>query len=121
MDCQRWIDEYSDRHWTDGDRSRVLKVIVQLNVKLGELYTSKYMNQPEDAEKRLVDAVEIALKERARREKDGVKEGEGEFLTDEELGGALECMAFHSDPFLSPSILVLPAHIKHAADHYIQP
>ncbi|KAF2276763.1 uncharacterized protein EI97DRAFT_432999 [Westerdykella ornata] len=95
VDCQRWMDEYSDRHWTDGDRSRVLKVIVQLNVKLGELYTSKYMNQPEDAEKRLVDAVEIALKERARREKDGVKEGEGEFLTDEELGGALESLGHH--------------------------
>lgn len=91
VDCQRWIDEFSHKHITDGDRSRVLKVMVQLNVKLGDLYDSKYMNQPEDAEKRLTDAVEIALREKARRETEGVKEGEGEWLTDEEMGATLEC------------------------------
>lgn len=91
VDCQRWMDEFSDRHWTDGDRSRILKVMVQLNVKLGELYSSKYMNQPDDAEKRLVDAVETALKEKNRRDKDGVKPGEGDWMTDEEMGGAMEC------------------------------
>jgi hypothetical protein len=92
VDCQRWIDEYSDRHWTDGNRSRVLKVIVQLNVKLGELYNCKYMNQPEDAERRLVDAVQTALKEQQRRENEGVKEGEGDWMTDEEMGAAMEGM-----------------------------
>lgn len=92
VDCQRWMDDFSDKHWTDGDRSRVLKVMVQLNVKLGELYDSKYMNQPEDAEKRLVEAVETALKEKSRREKDGVKEGEGDWMTNEELGATMECM-----------------------------
>jgi hypothetical protein len=92
VDCQRWMDEYSDQHITDGDRSRILKVIVQLNVKLGDLYDSKYMNQPNDAEQRLTDAVQTALREKARREKEGVKEGEGEWLTDEEMGATLECM-----------------------------
>jgi len=90
VDCERWIREFGEKHWTDGDRARILKVIVQLNLKLGELYDSKYMNQPEDAEKRLTQAVETALREKMRREEDGVKEGEGEWLTNEELGGALE-------------------------------
>jgi hypothetical protein len=93
VDCQRWMDEFSDQHWEDGDRSRVLKAMVQLNVKLGELYSSKYMNQPEDAEKRYTEAVEMALRERNRREKEGVKQGEGDWMTDEELGGAMECMS----------------------------
>jgi hypothetical protein len=92
VDCQRWMDEFSDKHWTDGDRSRILKVMVQLNVKLGELYNSKYMNEPENAEKRLVEAVETALREKNRREKDGVKPGEGDWMTDEEMGATLECM-----------------------------
>jgi hypothetical protein len=96
VDCQRWMDEFSDKHITDGDRSRVLKVIVQLNVKLGELYSAKYMNQPEDAEKRYVEALETALKEKGRRESEGVKQGEGDWMTDEEMGGAMECMCFLS-------------------------
>lgn len=95
VDCERWIREFGDKHWTDGDRARILKVIVQLNLKLGELYDSKYMNQPEDAEKRLTQAVETALREKMRREEDGVKEGEGEWLTNEELGGALEGLGTH--------------------------
>lgn len=90
VDCRRWMDEFSDKHWNDGDRSRVLKVIVQLNVKLGELYTSKYMNQPEDAGKRLEEALETALKEKSRREQEGVKQGEGDWMTDEELGATME-------------------------------
>jgi tetratricopeptide (TPR) repeat protein len=92
VDCERFVREFGDKHWTDGDRTRVLKVIVQLDVKLGQLYESKYMNQPEDAEKRLVEAVETALREKQRREVDGVKEGEGEWLTDEEMGGTLEAL-----------------------------
>jgi hypothetical protein len=93
VDCQRWMDEFSDKHWEDGDRSRVLKVMVQLNVKLGELYSSKYMNQPDDAEKRLTEAVETALREKNRRDDEGVKQGEGDWMTDEEMGATLECMS----------------------------
>ncbi|KAH7135202.1 hypothetical protein B0J11DRAFT_517827 [Dendryphion nanum] len=99
VDCQRWIDEFSDNHWTNGNRSRILKVIVQLNVKLGELYDTKYMNQPDDAEKRLVEAVEIVLRESTRREKDGVKEGEGDFMTAEEIGGTMESLAHHYEQY----------------------
>ena len=89
-DCQRWVDEFSDRHWTTGNRSRVKKNMVQINLKLGQLYDVRYVNEPENGEKRLVEAVESALKELQRREKDGVKDGEGPWLSNDEMGGTLE-------------------------------
>jgi hypothetical protein len=91
-DCQRWVDEFSDKHWTTGNRSRVKKNMVQINLKLGQLYDVRYVNEPEDGEKRLVEAVESALREQQRREKDGVKPGEGPWMTDDEMGGTLEGM-----------------------------
>jgi len=89
-DCQKWVDEFSDRHWTNGNRSRVKKNMVQINLKLGQLYDVRYVNEPENGEKRLVEAVESALREQQRREKDGVKNGEGPWLTNDEMGGVLE-------------------------------
>lgn len=89
-DCHRWVSEFSDKHWTDGNRSRVKKNLIQINVKLGQIYDVKYVNEPENAEKRLVEAVEDALREKQRRESDGVKAGEGDWLSNEEMGGTLE-------------------------------
>jgi hypothetical protein len=89
-DCQRWVDEFSDKHWTTGNRSRVKKNMVQINLKLGQLYDTRYVNEPENGEKRLVEAVESALREQQRRDKDGVKSGEGPWLTNDEMGGVLE-------------------------------
>jgi len=97
VDCQRWVDEFSDKHWNDGHRSRVLKNIIQIHVKLGQLYDSKYMNEPDDGEKRLVYAVETALREKTRRETEGVKQGEGDWMTDEEMGATLEGMLPDAD------------------------
>ncbi|KAF2874418.1 hypothetical protein BDV95DRAFT_604599 [Massariosphaeria phaeospora] len=98
-DCQRWMDEFSDKHWNNGNRSRVKKNMVQINVKLAQLYDCKYVNEPEDAEKRLVEAVEDALKEKTRREQEGVKPGEGDWMTDEELGATLEALGTHYEQF----------------------
>ncbi|KAF2468457.1 uncharacterized protein BDR25DRAFT_265109 [Lindgomyces ingoldianus] len=94
-DCERFIEEFGDKHWGDGMRSRILKRIVECNVKLAELYNTKYVNEPEQAEKRLTEAVETALREKSRREQDGVKQGEGEWMTDEEMGGTMESLAHH--------------------------
>ena len=66
------------------------KNMVQINLKLGQLYDVRYVNEPENGEKRLVEAVESALKEQQRRERDGVKNGEGPWLTNDEMGGVLE-------------------------------
>ncbi|KAF1957191.1 hypothetical protein CC80DRAFT_444714 [Byssothecium circinans] len=110
-DCQRWMDEFSDRHWNDGNRSRVKKNMVQINVKLGQLYDCKYMNEPEDAEKRLVEAVESVLKERQRRETEGLRQGEGEFMTDDEVGATLEALGQHYEQNDS-HYLALPLFVR---------
>lgn len=89
-DCQRWVDEFSHKHFNDGNRSRVMKNMVQINVKLAQLYDTRYVNEPENGEKRLVEAVESVLREKQRREKEGVKSGEGPWLTDDETGATLE-------------------------------
>ncbi|KAJ4359809.1 uncharacterized protein N0V89_000365 [Didymosphaeria variabile] len=94
-DTQRWIDEFSDKHVEDGDRSRVKKNMVQINLKLGQLYDCPYVNEPKDAEKRLIDAVERTLGELQRREKEGVKQGEGDWMTNEEIGATLEALGQH--------------------------
>jgi len=98
-DCQKWVDEFSDKHWTTGNRSRVKKNMVQINLKLGQLYDVRYVNEPENGEKRLVEAVESALKEQQRRERDGVKNGEGPWLTNDEMGGVLEGMMIQCLPW----------------------
>ncbi|EFQ94044.1 hypothetical protein CFE70_000321 [Pyrenophora teres f. teres 0-1] len=110
-DCQRWVDEFSDKHWTNGNRSRVKKNMVQINLKLGQLYDVRYVNEPENGEKRLVEAVESALKEQQRRESEGVKEGEGPWMNDEEMGGTLEALATHYEQFDS-HYLATPLFVK---------
>ncbi|KAF2844764.1 hypothetical protein T440DRAFT_473136 [Plenodomus tracheiphilus IPT5] len=110
-DCQRWVDEFSDKHWNDGNRSRVKKNMVQINLKLGELYDVKYVNEPENGEKRLVEAVESALGEKQRREKEGLKTGEGPWLSDEEMGGTLEALGTHYEQFDS-HYLATPLFVK---------
>ncbi|UPX15551.1 uncharacterized protein EKO05_0005995 [Ascochyta rabiei] len=110
-DTQKWLDEFSHKHWNDGNRSRVLKNMVQINLKLGQLYDIKYVNEPENGGKRLVEAVEKALAESQRREREGLKNGEGEFLTNEELGGALEALGSHYEEF-GPRYLATPLFVK---------
>jgi hypothetical protein len=89
-DCVRWIEEVGSKHWNDGKRTKIMAKTVELNVKLGELYSNKYVQNTDAAEERLVEAVETILREKQRREKDGVKPGEGEWMSDEEVGGSLE-------------------------------
>ncbi|USP81634.1 hypothetical protein yc1106_08908 [Curvularia clavata] len=110
-DCQRWVDEFSDKHWTTGNRSRVKKNMVQINLKLGQLYDVRYVNEPENGEKRLVEAVESALKEQQRREKEGIKNGEGPWLTNDEMGGTLEALGTHYEQFDS-HYLATPLFVK---------
>ncbi|KAL8707757.1 MAG: hypothetical protein Q9220_007277 [cf. Caloplaca sp. 1 TL-2023] len=81
------------RDW--GKRTRVLGQTVRMSVKLGDLYSRADIMETEQAEESLVWAVTTLLKEQARRAKEGVKEGEGEWMNPEEIGGALESLATH--------------------------
>jgi hypothetical protein len=72
-------------------RGRLLAKAVGTSVKLGELYSDEHVQEPENAQKKLVWAVETALRESQRRQTVGVKPEEGPWMSREEIGGALEC------------------------------
>ncbi|KAI0019347.1 hypothetical protein F4780DRAFT_780570 [Xylariomycetidae sp. FL0641] len=76
-------------------RTRILGRSVGVSVKLGELYASQHVLQSDLAGERLVWAVETVLKELQRRRVEGLKEGEGEWMSPEQIGGALEALADH--------------------------
>jgi hypothetical protein len=77
-----------------GKRTRVLGKAVGISVKLGELYSNEHVMQQDLAHDRLIWSVETALRESRRRSLDGLKEGEGEWMGPESIGGALECKSF---------------------------
>lgn len=90
-DCLKWIEELGGKEGNAGKRSRVLGKTVGISVKLGELYSSTAIDDMEAAEASLTYSVTTVLNEKKRREEEGVKEGEGPWMSDEEVGGALEC------------------------------
>lgn len=93
-DCLKWIEQLGEQKGNEGKRTRVLGKTIAMSVKLGELYANTYVAEQEAAEEKLVWAVTAILKEKKRREDEGVKEGEGQWLTDEEIGGSFEGWCF---------------------------
>jgi len=94
-DCLNWVEREGEKHMEDGERTRILGRTVAMGVKLGELYSGPYIKDGEAAEVALVSAVETVLREKQRREMEGVREGEGEWISDEEAGGSFEMLAHH--------------------------
>ncbi|KAI0521835.1 TPR domain-containing protein [Xylaria bambusicola] len=76
-------------------RTRVLGKSVGISVKLGELYADEHVLQGDAAGEHLIWSVETVLKELQRRQVEGVKEGEGDWMTPEQIGGALEALGNH--------------------------
>ncbi|KAL2159743.1 hypothetical protein VTH06DRAFT_2312 [Thermothelomyces fergusii] len=74
-------------------RTRILAKAVSISVKLANLYSDEHVLEREIAHERLVWAVETALKETQRRAKEGLKDGEGPWMSPEEIGGSLEALA----------------------------
>ncbi|EON99288.1 putative tpr domain-containing protein [Phaeoacremonium minimum UCRPA7] len=89
-----------------GKRTRVLAKSVGIGVKLGELYADEHVLEQNKAHKNLTWAVETALKEYQRRTVDGLKEGEGPWMSAEDMGGALElnnlAASFAQHPLQAP-------------------
>ncbi|CZR60618.1 uncharacterized protein PAC_10514 [Phialocephala subalpina] len=94
-DNLRWVDELGNKPGNEGKRTRVLGRTVGVSVKLGELYSNEYVKEKGAAEERLVWAVETVLKEQQRRATEGVKPGEGDWMSPEEIGGSLEALGHH--------------------------
>ncbi|KAM0552537.1 hypothetical protein ACHAPJ_007865 [Fusarium lateritium] len=73
-------------------RQRLLTKTVGIAIKLGELYADEHVLDPDNSQKHLIWAVETALKEARRRKEEGVKPGEGNWLSPEQMGGAMESL-----------------------------
>ncbi|OBT92413.2 hypothetical protein VE01_09254 [Pseudogymnoascus verrucosus] len=123
-DCLQWIEEFGDKPENAGKRTRVLGKTIGITVKLGELYAGEYVKEPELAEEKLVWAVEATLKELQRREKEGVKPDEGEWLNAEQIGGSFEALGNHyesrdqhylSSPLFLQAINMSPPKSCHTA------
>ena len=89
-DCLAWMEKLGGKEGNEGKRTRVLGKTIGISVKLGEHYANEHIGDRETAEERLVWAVTALLKEQKRREDEGVKEGEGQWMSNEEIGGSLE-------------------------------
>ncbi|KAL1879913.1 hypothetical protein VTK73DRAFT_6725 [Phialemonium thermophilum] len=90
-----------------GKRTRILAKAIGISVKLGDLYADEHLMQNELAHGHLVWAVETALKESQRRAVEGLKDGEGEWMSAEAIGGALESLG-HSYESRSQYHLAIP-------------
>lgn len=94
-DCLLWIEEHGNEEGMAKHRTRLLQKSIQLAHKIAELYSDKYYPSQEKAEEYLVWAVQTALVENARRQKEGLKPGEGEYFTADQQGAQLEALGHH--------------------------
>ncbi|KAI6092320.1 TPR domain-containing protein [Hypoxylon rubiginosum] len=105
-------------------RSRILGKSVGISVKLGGLLADEHVLQGDSAGEHLVWAVETVLNELHRRQTEGVKEGEGDWMTPEQIGGALEALGHHYEtkslyylaaPLFLQAITLSPPNSCHTA------
>lgn len=89
-----WMEELGGLEQNKMKRTKVLQKLVGISLKLGELYSNPVIWNRDMAEERTVWAVETVLKERQRRDTLKVDEAvEGSWLTDSEMGAAMEALA----------------------------
>ncbi|KAI9806741.1 MAG: hypothetical protein M1825_006198 [Sarcosagium campestre] len=105
-DCLKWIDERGGLEENAAARTRILQTAIRLAAKLGGLYADKNVMERELAEERVAWAVETSLKEKERRNTEGVKPDEGEWMDDEEFGAIFESQSSKSTPplVLAPQV-----------------
>lgn len=90
-------EQPKESYWAK--RSRLLAKAVSISVKLANLYSDEHVLEREQGHERLVWAVETTLREMQRRAKEGLKEGEGAWMSPEEVGGSLEGEYSHHTPY----------------------
>jgi hypothetical protein len=73
-----------------GKRTRILAQAIGVSSKLGELLSDEHVAKPAQAHERLLWAVNTALGELRRRSVEGLRDGEGDWMSSEAMGGAIE-------------------------------
>lgn len=90
-DCLRWLEKLGDMPGNEGRRTSILQRCVRMSVRIGQLYSSgDSIADTKAAEEHLAWAVTVLLRERERREIEGVKEGEGPWMDKAEMSWALQ-------------------------------
>ncbi|KAI1107123.1 TPR domain-containing protein [Jackrogersella minutella] len=121
-DHESRTDRVPENLWAK--RTRVLGKSVGISVKLGELHADEHVLQGDSAGECLIWAVETVLRELQRRQDEGVKEGEGDWMTPEQIGGALEALGNHYEskslyylaaPLFLQAISLSPTNSCHTA------
>lgn len=87
-DLTEWVEKSGPMHFDDGSRTRILSRTVGISFKLGELYS--WVADAEAAYTSTLWAVSVIVGEKRRRDEAGVREGEGDWLSGEEVGAAVE-------------------------------
>lgn len=117
IDNLAWLEQYGVLERNKARRTGVLAKTVGISVKLGELYGHPSIYDRDLAQERLVWAVETVLKEQQRRINENVKEEEeGKWMSNDEIGGALEALA-HSYEAKDQHYLAAPLFLQALSLH----
>lgn len=89
-----WIEKHKDDPESKKQTSHVLYQTVKAQIKVASLYANPAIWDRDTAEAKLVWAVETLIKEKQRREREGVsEEEEGPWMSDDEVGASIEDLA----------------------------
>lgn len=87
---QHTITKEEFEQWLWSSRTRILAKSCAISTKLGQLYADDHVLDEEKSLESLLWAVSTSYKESVRRFDEGVKEGEGDWMSAEEIGGTFE-------------------------------
>lgn len=93
--CLKWIRDHQDEPEHSARRTRLLLWAVKLSAAVAGFYAHSTIGNEQKVEENLVWAVETGLREHQRRQREGVREGEGGWLTPDELGTQFEELGQH--------------------------
>jgi hypothetical protein len=110
-DCLAWEEKFGQLEDHKEKRTRIMKQLVAMSVKLGDLYSNQYVQDPKAAEERLVWALETSLREKQRRQEPTVLEKEGEWMSDNEMGASMESLA-HNYEAQNKHYLAVPLFLQ---------
>jgi tetratricopeptide (TPR) repeat protein len=89
-----WIEAHKDDPELKKQRAHVLYQTVKVQIKVAGHYANPAIWDRDTAEAKLVWAVETLVKEKQRREREGVsEEEEGPWMSDDEMGASIEELA----------------------------
>jgi tetratricopeptide (TPR) repeat protein len=117
----KFIELYGDRPDMRKKRTHVLAKTVAISVKLGEHYSNPLVWKRDEALEQTMWAVETVENEKKRRKENNITVGdEGEWISDDEQGAALEALAHQYEEkdlhFLSAPLFLQALSYKEAKD-----